>query len=147
MRVAARVAERLIALAVAALLLRSAFAHSGNAYYFLSTVYSYQVVGIEVGKYAAAIVPFLQITIAVCLLIRWWVGPAYLLSFATFSVFVAVQVIALRRGLEISCGCFGASESLLVGWVTLTVAGSSAAASLLGLWLVGLASRASPGSA
>ncbi len=131
----ANAGERLVALALALLLLRSAFAHLGNPYHFLSTVYSYQLVRIEAGKWVALVLPYLQMVVAVCLLARWWPKQSYLLAFVLFAAFVVAQAMALRQGLEISCGCFGAAESLQVGWATLTVASSAAAASLLG-WLL-----------
>jgi hypothetical protein len=130
----ARVLERLIALSLALLLLRSGFVHLGNPYYFLSTVYSYRMSGIEVGKWVALVVPFLQIVVAACLLSRQWVREAYGLALLMFVVFVGVQISALTRGLNIPCGCFGATENLPIGKGTLLVTGVAASAALVG-WL------------
>jgi hypothetical protein len=66
------VIERLLALGLALLLLRSAFAHLGNPYYFLSSVYSYELTGIATGLWIALILPFQQMVAAVCLLANWW---------------------------------------------------------------------------
>jgi Methylamine utilisation protein MauE len=137
------VAERLIGLALALLLLRSAFAHLGNPYYFLSTVYSYRLTGIETDKWVAVVLPYLQLVLGVCLLARWWAPQAYLLAGLLFAGFVVAQALVLRQGLDIPCGCFGVSDGLSVGWRTQAVAGAAAAFSLLGLALA-LVSRRSP---
>ncbi len=134
--------ERALALALALLLIRSSFAHLGNPYYFLSTVYAYEIVGMETGRIVAAFVPFLQLLIGVCLLGRWWTREAYLLTGIIFLVFLAAQASALRRGLDISCGCFGASESLRIGWRTLLVGGAALSAASLGAVLAKTSSPA-----
>jgi hypothetical protein len=123
------------------MLLSSSFAHLGNPYYFLSTVYSYQLTGIAVGEWFALVLPFVQMVVAVCLLARWWPREAYLLAFGMFAAFVGTQALVLRQGLEIACGCFGPSEILQVGKVTLAVAGSAALASLLGWGLTTIRER------
>ena len=124
--------ERLIGIGIALLLLRSSFAHLGNPYYFLSSVYSYQQTGIELGKWIAMVLPFLQITVAISLIAKWWLPSAYILAFAMLMVFLAAQAIALWKGLELSCGCFGAADSLRVGPVTIALAGTLAVLSAIG---------------
>jgi hypothetical protein len=131
----ARVAERGIALALSLLLLRTAFVHLGNPYYFLSTVYSYQISGIEAGKWMALLAPSVQIVVAVCLLSRCWIREAYVLACLVFLVFLTAQVSTLARGMKISCGCFGATENLPIGKETLIFTGIAAGLSLAGLLL------------
>jgi hypothetical protein len=126
--------ERLIAIGLALLLLRSAFAHLGNPYYFLSSVYSYRLSGIGAGICAAAVLPFLQLVVVVCLLTRWWLKESYVLGLCLFTLFTAAQGVTISRGLAISCGCFGASEAVQVGRETLTVTALAAAATVVG-WL------------
>jgi hypothetical protein len=128
--------ERLCAVSVAVLLLRSSFAHLAQPYAFLDTVYSYRLVPAAAGPWVAAVVPFVQLLLAVCLLARWWPRTAYGLALALFLVFSAAQAVTLYRGLDIACGCFGSSEGLKIGWQTLAVAGGCAAACVLGLILI-----------
>ena len=89
--------------------LRSALAHVTNPYYFLSSVYSYEIVGPSLGVTAAMTLPALQLVLAASLLARRFVGGALLISSLLLCVFVAVQASALARGLNIACGCFGAA--------------------------------------
>lgn len=133
----------MIVLALALLLLRSSFAHLGNPYYFLSSVYSYEVTGIDLGKWVAVVLPSVQMVLAICLLARWWLAEVYLMALVLFTTFVAVQGFVLWQGREISCGCFGASGNLQVGVWTLAVSGTAALASALG-WLGATARHGKP---
>ena len=133
--------ERAVAVCLALLLLRSAFAHLGNPYYFLSAVYSYQVTGTTLGKWVAIVLPYLQTVMAVCLIGRWWLKAVYVLLFGLFVAFLGAQWLALRQGLQISCSCFGSSHNLLIGPTTLLIAGEAAGASLLGMVLTTVRER------
>jgi prepilin-type N-terminal cleavage/methylation domain-containing protein len=141
-----RFLERVIALGLAAVLCRSAFAHLGNPYYFLSTVYSYEATGIVIGESVAIVLPFLQLLIAFCLLSRLALREAYLVSLLMFLAFVGVQAFILARGVRISCGCFGASSDQEVGARTLTVAALAAMAALVGLFCPGGRDRSKSGA-
>ncbi len=140
-----RLAERAVALALGLVLLRSAAAHAGNGHHFLSTVYSYQIAGAEAGRLAAASLPAVQMALAVCLVFGWFLRGAYLAAAVLFAGFAAAQSSALGRGLDISCGCFGAGDSLPVGPATLAVAGGCLLASLAGLFLTRNPAQPNPG--
>jgi hypothetical protein len=138
-----RAVERVTALGLASLLLRSGFIHVANPYYFLSTVYSYELLGIETGKWLALLLPFLQIVIAVCLLARWWLREAYGFTCLMFLVFLGVQVSTLVRAMRVSCYCFDATENVPIGRQTLFIAGLPACAASLGL-LCSIAKKSGP---
>ncbi|MBY0231851.1 MAG: hypothetical protein K2W96_21425 [Gemmataceae bacterium] len=123
--------ERLVALALAFLLLRSAFAHLGNPYAFLSTVYSYNLTGIEGGKWIAATLPALELVLGTALLTGWWKKATHFLAASLFAAFTVAQWLVLRQGLSISCGCFGSTESLVIGPATLSLSGGGTVAALL----------------
>jgi prepilin-type processing-associated H-X9-DG protein len=124
--------ERLAAPAVGLLLVASAFSHLGNPYYFLSTVYSYQLVGVGAGRWVALVVPYLQLTVGACLLVRLVVAEAYCLGAVMFLGFVVAQTVALQNGLEISCGCFGGDITVKVGAQSIMIAAGSALVCILG---------------
>lgn len=115
-------------LVVGGIFLWSAAAHLANPYYFLSTVYQYELTSAPVGAVVAAVLPFLELMLAACLLggacpqAAWWLSSLLLLFF------VGVQTSALARGLGISCGCFGPENSQPVS--TTSVAFTSALAVL-----------------
>lgn len=102
--------------------IRSALSHLGNPYFFLGTIYNYQLVPADVGPCLAEILPAVQLVLGVALLTGLHRRAAFLVSAYLLSGFVLVQSLSLWRGLDISCGCFGAASSLKIGPVTLAVA-------------------------
>jgi putative oxidoreductase len=115
-------------LAVGGVFLWSAAAHLGNPYYFLSTVYQYELTSAAVGAVIASFLPFLELMLAACLLSGSCVRPAWLLSSLLLLTFVGAQTSALARDLRISCGCFGPEVSQPVG--SMSIAFTSALAVL-----------------
>jgi len=73
-----------------------------NPYFFLATIYDYDIVSIGVGEFIAAILPVTQLILAVCLLLAIWERAAFLLTAVLLSCFAAMQFIAFNRGLQIS---------------------------------------------
>lgn len=94
-------------LIVGGILVWSGSAHLANPYYFLSTVYQYELTSAPIGALIAAFLPFLELLLAVCLLGSICPRPAWLITSLLLLSFVGVQGSALARGLQISCGCFG----------------------------------------
>lgn len=130
---AAENAERACRLVVAVLLLRSSFAHLENSYAFLDTVYSYQIFSEVCGNLVALFLPFLQLVLGVCLLLRYWTTTAYLLSIGLLISLTAVQIQAMVRGLDIECGCFGPVDTVRMSWTTLLVSAGTLVLCTLGL--------------
>jgi hypothetical protein len=130
----ARAGERLLAWVLALVLLRSAFGHIGNPFYFLSSVYSYDVTDTMWGEVMALIVPYAQLVVVSCLLMRRWLVEAYLVGLVLSAVFVAAQAIAMSKGSEMPCGCFGPGEESPLGILSLAIALSVFVLSLTG-WL------------
>lgn len=116
-------------IALAIVWLRSSAAHLANPYYFLSSVYQYELVGVQAGRIVAMTLPFLQLVLAVCLIGRVFAGGALLVSSLLLATFAGVQASAIVRDLGISCGCFGASSS------SATI-GTSSISTVLLLWLL-----------
>jgi len=104
-----------VCLSLAALFLRSGTGHLSNSYYFLSAVHRYELLGPASAQIVAAVIPFAELTVSVCLLSRVFVSGALLVSSALLSIFAFAQISALVRGLSISCGCFGAADDAAVG--------------------------------
>jgi Methylamine utilisation protein MauE len=110
-----------------------------NPYHFLSSVYSYELVGPGLGRFCAMVLPPLQLVLAVCFVVRRFVGGAFLVSSMLLAIFTVAQVSVLARGLEIGCGCFGAAVRSPVGGESLTLVGFLLFCSLSGLacWVAG----------
>ena len=76
--------------------------------------------------------PWWEIGAGTLLLLGWWTRAAALLAAALFSAFGVAVTVALIRGLDIDCGCFGTGAGARVGGQTLAL-------DLLAMVLSGLA--------
>jgi putative oxidoreductase len=101
-------------------LLLSGIPHFGNPYYFLGSVYAYDLVGPGVGQLVAMVLPVLQLLLAACLITRLFRSGAHLIVLPMLFGFALLQTSAKLRGLDIACGCFGPGEET-IGWLSLSV--------------------------
>jgi hypothetical protein len=113
----------------------SGFRHLDNPYLFLSHIYSYDLVGEATGVFVAAILPPLQLTLAIALFFdASGRRAAFLMTALLFAVFLSAQILALSRGLEISCGCFGTSDKP-IGPPSIALAAGGLTTSVLGFFV------------
>ncbi|MGL6193802.1 MAG: MauE/DoxX family redox-associated membrane protein [Thermoguttaceae bacterium] len=95
--------------------------HWGNPYFFLGSVYAYQLTDSGTGQIIAMSLPLMQLGIAACLLTRLFVDASNLGTLFLLLIFATVQTTAYIRGLGISCGCFGPGYDEPIGWLSLTI--------------------------
>lgn len=114
----------------------SGAAHLSNPYYFLSTVYQYELTSAPVGAVIASFLPFLELVLAVCLLGSLCSRPAWLVTSLLLLCFVGVQASALVRGLQISCGCFGPEINRPVDATSLSFTAALAVLSIIAAIIV-----------
>jgi putative oxidoreductase len=88
-------------------------------YDFLSSVYSYELVGPKLGMFVAMTLPWLEIFVGICLIGGVFISGALLVSTGMAMMFTFVIGSALYHGLDITCGCFGASSTEIVNYSTL----------------------------
>ena len=100
--------------AVAAVFLYAGFSKVGDPAAFAQAIERYRIgiVTHELAVIAALYLPLLEITCAIALLFfrKLRAGAAALLA-ACGAVFVVMLAIAIARGLDISCGCFGGADA------------------------------------
>lgn len=101
-------------------LIVSGIPHWGNPYFFLGSVYAYNLVDPGVGQLVVMILPTLQLILGVCLIMGLMRGGAHLLTLVLLLGFAVLQTSAKLRGLDISCGCFGPRHETTIGWETLS---------------------------
>lgn len=126
--------ERLFASSVSLMFLASSFAHLSNPYYFLSTIYSYDLLGVRWGEGIALVLPYAQLVVAACLITKRWNVEAYFVAAVVFTAFLVAQTAVLKRGDQTPCGCFGPGDSSAIGFRSLFLAGTGAIFALAG-WL------------
>jgi len=84
---------------------------------FAEVIYNYRLLPVELLNIHAIIVPWIEITIGVTLLLGVWVTSSALLLSGLTVVFIGLLLSAIGRGLNIECGCFSLdSEGSLVSW-------------------------------
>ena len=81
-------------------------------------VAAYQILPVWAIKVVVVLLPLLELTLAVLLIVGMWVRSAAALIGALLLVFMLAAVIAMAKGLELSCGCFSGAEEPLA-WDTL----------------------------
>jgi hypothetical protein len=111
--------NRIVMLSVGIIFLLSGYAHIENPYYYLYSIYAYEIVGANLGKVIAEILPFLQVSISVCLLAGVFSRGALISAAGLLLTYTFVQYSGISRGLTISCGCFGTYGSGLLGTASL----------------------------
>ena len=77
---------------------------------FAVAIYNYQLLSDYAINLSAIFLPWLEVLIAASLIIGIYTRGAALLSSLLFLIFATALTINLVRGLDISCGCFGASS-------------------------------------
>lgn len=127
--------EGALEILVAAFFLRSSLAHLANPYYFLSSVYKYELAGATFGQVMAMVTPFALLLVSLCLLARLLIGGALLIGAALAGGFTIAQTYAIYRGLDISCGCFGPTGSSSVSYNSLAIVCALFVSCLAALWL------------
>ena len=112
----------------------STFAHLANPYAFLDAVLLYGLVPGEIAKWVVVFAPFLQLTLAFCLISGLLRGGAWFIALPLFLGFSFVQSYAWLIGLGIPCGCFGASDAP-IGWFSLSIVYSMSVLTIIALLL------------
>ncbi|HEX6023048.1 MAG TPA: MauE/DoxX family redox-associated membrane protein [Solirubrobacter sp.] len=77
---------------------------------FVATVTGYEIVGPRLARVVSACVIVVECALAVALLTGSSIGPALVLAAVTLVGFAAATAISLRRGRDVSCGCFGGRD-------------------------------------
>jgi methylamine utilization protein MauE len=125
----------LAGLLVACALLTSAYAHLQNPYRFLEAIYGYRLLPRAVAELLAAVLPFLHITLALCLIAGYWLTAAFRIGTVLFLVYMLAQTSVLARQMRADCGCFGSSAtSRPIGLGSVMLAAGILLCCLLGLW-------------
>jgi uncharacterized membrane protein YphA (DoxX/SURF4 family) len=108
-RIAARIVLPSVALlfrlTVGSVFLYSSLSKLQQPYDFLSAVYSYELVGPQLGLWVTATIPWLELATGICLVLGFWDRSAWILAIALLSVFTAALYSVASRGLLVPCGC------------------------------------------
>jgi uncharacterized membrane protein YphA (DoxX/SURF4 family) len=101
---------RCIGILIGLILLSTGLHHASNPFVFLNSLLAYRILVGLAADILAMILPWLQITIGLFILLGYFMRSGLLLAAFLFGLFLIAQVSALVRGLEIDCGCFAGFE-------------------------------------
>lgn len=83
---------------------------------FAIVIENYQVFGELLSKWGAILIPVLEFTVGLMLIIGFWIKESWIITISLYLVFDIMILQAYIRGLDISCGCFNLSESSPIGF-------------------------------
>jgi uncharacterized membrane protein YphA (DoxX/SURF4 family) len=92
---------------VGSLLCLAGLSKLGSAWEFAETLANYRLLPAQANQILSVILPWWEITAGLLLVLGLWVRASALFSMGLFSVFVISITLALARGLDVQCGCFG----------------------------------------
>jgi uncharacterized membrane protein YphA (DoxX/SURF4 family) len=109
---------------------------------FAAAIQNYRAVPDSLAGHIALFIPVFELVIAIGLLVSPYTPGAALLATLMLVVFGVAMAQARWRGIDLSCGCFGAVLEAKVSWLTVArTLGLSAASALLLFFSVGESKR------
>ena len=108
---------RLCQIVIGVLFAWAALAKIGDAQGFAAQVHNFRMMPVAFENIVAVTLPWIELVAAMALVLNIRARSGALLVFAMLAVFTAAIVVALLRGLDIECGCFGTADASRVGFV------------------------------
>jgi uncharacterized membrane protein YphA (DoxX/SURF4 family) len=93
----------------------AALAKLGNLGAFAAQLHNFRVVPIAVENLLALTLPWIELVAALALILNVQARAGAAIVSAMLVVFTLAIVLALVRGLDFECGCFGTSDASRVG--------------------------------
>jgi uncharacterized membrane protein YphA (DoxX/SURF4 family) len=84
-------------------------------YDFLIAFYQYQLLGPPIGRFVAMVLPYIELTVGLCLVGGLCVQGSLLLSAVLLVMFSVAIGTVLTRHLLINCACFGFDREFING--------------------------------
>ena len=94
-------------------LLYASVPHILNPYFFLGTIYSYELLPPGPAVWLAGLLPYFQVVIGICLVANVFRFAAHLIAMILFFMFLVSQTWLRFVVGSSSCGCFGPQNEML----------------------------------
>jgi uncharacterized membrane protein YphA (DoxX/SURF4 family) len=108
-----RISQVLIGLLFAA----SSLAKLGDLHSFAEQVHNFKLLPVALDHLVAMTLPWIELVAALALLLGIRARSGSMVASALMVVFTLGVLIAMARGLDIECGCFGTADGTRVGLV------------------------------
>ena len=106
---------RICRTATGALFAAAGLAKVGDMGAFARDIHNFDMVPIVLENLLAITLPWIEVVLALALILDVRGRPAALLATGLLVVFTLAVVTAVGRGLDIECGCFGTADASRVG--------------------------------
>ena len=126
-------AYRLIRFLLAGIFVWTGVAKLRHPYEFLAAIYAYKLVAPSAGVALAAVLPWLEVVVGLCLFAGVLTVGCLRISVLLTAMFTLAMASALSRGLSINCGCFGGGDDVVTA-ATVARSGFLLLASLACVW-------------
>jgi uncharacterized membrane protein YphA (DoxX/SURF4 family) len=105
-------------LAIAGVFLYASLPKLADPGAFAADVQNYRVLPDALVGHAALFVPVFEFVVAIGLLLPRYQRGAALIATSMLTIFSIAMAQARLRGIDLSCGCFGAAFEAKVSWLT-----------------------------
>ena len=106
---------RVCQIATGVLFAFAGLAKVGDPASFAAQVHNFRLVPVALENLVAMTLPWVEIVTALALVLGLRARAAAWLATASMAAFTVAVVLALVRGLDIECGCFGTADASRVG--------------------------------
>ncbi len=90
--------------------------HYAHVPLFVAMIHDYRILPFPAAVALGEFVPRLELLLGMFLLFGRWLAEVYLVVTGLVVMFLLAAVLALVRGLDISCGCWGADSPPISWW-------------------------------
>ena len=109
-------AVRACEIATGVILAWAGLAKIGDLPTFAAQVHNFRILPLALENLAAMTLPWIEIVVALTLLTRVRSRDGAWTALGLLIVFTVAVILAVARGLDIECGCFGTTDATRVGW-------------------------------
>jgi uncharacterized membrane protein YphA (DoxX/SURF4 family) len=103
-------------LAVGIVFVAAALAKIGDPGYFAGQVHNYRLVPIVTENLVAMMLPWVELVAGVALVLGLRARAAALICTVLMALFTVGVALAVARGLDFECGCFGKADATRIGY-------------------------------
>jgi uncharacterized membrane protein YphA (DoxX/SURF4 family) len=106
---------RICQIAIGVLFAAAALAKLGDLHSFQEEIHNFKMLPVAVENIVAMTLPWIELVAALALILGVRARSGGLVAACLMVVFIAAVAVAMGRGLDIECGCFGTADGTRVG--------------------------------
>lgn len=107
---------RFCQIAIGVLMAWAGLAKIGDLHGFAEQLHNFRMMPIPVENLIAISLPWIELVAALALIFGVRARAGAILAALLLAAFTTAIFVAMMRGLDIECGCFGTNDATRVGW-------------------------------